>query len=115
MSLHFVDAPPERATRSGGSARDYKRDHRQRGTTTQRGYGVEHRKMREEFRPSVEAGLVDCWRCGKPIKPRDRWDLGHDDNDKSIYRGPEHSTCNRATRRHERNQQPLNASEWWAQ
>jgi hypothetical protein len=64
-------------------------------TTAERGYGWEHRKQREALRPTVEAGKATCWRCQLPIKPRDPWDLGHDDNDRTRYRGPEHVSCNR--------------------
>lgn len=71
----------------------------QRGTTTQRGYGTAHRKLREQVRPQVEAGHATCWRCGDPINPREPWDLGHDDQDRTQYRGPEHVRCNRATNR----------------
>ncbi|WP_395705136.1 hypothetical protein [Rhodococcus ruber] len=70
---------------------------RRRGTSTQRGYGRDHRNMREAWRPMVEAGTVRCARCGRPIRPGQPWDLGHDDHDRSRYRGPEHQGCNRAT------------------
>jgi hypothetical protein len=70
---------------------------RGRGTTTERGYGPDHRALREQYRPLVEAGMVRCWRCGEPINPGDAWDLGHDDLDRSVYRGPEHRAHNRAT------------------
>jgi hypothetical protein len=43
------------------------------------------------------AGGVKCARCGDPIKPGTSWDLGHDDFDRSVWTGPEHSACNRAT------------------
>lgn len=36
-----------------------------------------------------------CWRCDNPIDPKN-WDLGHDDWDRSIYRGPECPSCNRS-------------------
>ena len=64
-------------------------------STTERGYGVEHQAERERWRPDVEAGLVDCWRCGDRIQPGRPWDLGHDDHDRTQYAGPEHRGCNR--------------------
>jgi hypothetical protein len=67
-------------------------------TATQRGYGAAHRKLREQWRPKVEAGLVNCARCGKRIAPNAAWDLGHDDHDRTKYRGPEHANCNRSRR-----------------
>ena len=75
---------------------------RARGTTTQRGYGAEHQRMRTDYQQRMDAGeRFICWRCatlGKPhdIDPND-WQLGHDDRDRSIYRGPECSTGNQAT------------------
>jgi hypothetical protein len=47
--------------------------------------------------PIVAEGGVDCWRCGLPILPDSEWHLGHDDHDRSKYRGPEHTWCNSAT------------------
>lgn len=70
------------------------------GSSTQRGYGTAHRALREQYRPLVEAGRVTCWRCGELIAPHEPWDLGHDDNDRGEYRGPEHRDCNRATKVH---------------
>ncbi|MEV1321969.1 hypothetical protein AB0J14_38475 [Micromonospora arborensis] len=63
--------------------------------TTARGYGHQHQQLREQWRPKVEAGLVDCARCEQPIQPSDPWDLGHND-DRTAYTGPECRTCNRA-------------------
>jgi hypothetical protein len=62
-----------------------------------RGYGRGHKEERKRWEPKVDAGLVDCWRCGQPIEPGRPWDLGHDDEDRTIWRGPEHLTCNRKT------------------
>ena len=72
-----------------------------RGTTTSRGYGGAYRREKERLRPLVEAGQASCWRCGQWINPavkdeggRTLWQLGHDDHDRSIIRGPEHRHCN---------------------
>jgi hypothetical protein len=64
-------------------------------STASRGYGAGHQRVRKAFQPLVAAGLVSCWRCGQPILRTDEWDLGHDDRDRSRYRGPEHRSCNR--------------------
>jgi hypothetical protein len=66
------------------------------GLTTARGYGWRHQRVRAAWRPRVDAGLVDCARCGEPIVPGEPWDLGHDDVDRSRYQGPEHRACNRS-------------------
>ncbi|RKT67100.1 hypothetical protein DFJ66_0268 [Saccharothrix variisporea] len=86
-----------------------------RGSTVQRGYGPEHRALREAWRPRVDAGEVDCWRCRRPILPDTPWDLGHDDHDRSQYRGPEHARCNRgsAARRGNRSRRSARSSRDW--
>lgn len=60
-------------------------------TSSQRGYGADHRRRRAEWAPLVQAGTVDCWRCSQPLDPDQPWDLGHDDHDRTLYRGPEHA------------------------
>lgn len=65
------------------------------GSTTQRGYGAEHRRERERWVEAVASGFVCCARCGNPIYPGTAWDLGHDDYDRTSYAGPEHASCNR--------------------
>jgi hypothetical protein len=67
-----------------------------RANTTARGYGSQHQKLRAQIARLVAAGTAVCWRCGRAIEPWMSWDLGHDDYDRSIYRGPEHQRCNRA-------------------
>lgn len=85
---------PESSNRRGrGRAKD---------KTSARGYGNEHQKLRKRLTPAVRAGRVSCWRCGEVIVPDltipgEGWDLGHDDNDRSQYKGPEHAGCNRST------------------
>ena len=63
----------------------------------QKVYGWRHQQLRRSWALRVEAGGVTCWRCGQRILSADRWDLGHDDWDRTRYRGPEHRRCNRAT------------------
>lgn len=67
-------------------------------TTTERGYGGEHQRLRRAVAAQLEReGSVACWRCGRLILLGMAWDLGHDDADRSIVRGAEHQRCNRAT------------------
>jgi hypothetical protein len=56
-----------------------------------------HQHIRAMWKPYVLAGLVSCWRCGELLPPSNGFDLGHDDDDIAIYRGPEHIDCNRRT------------------
>lgn len=69
---------------------------RKNGTTTARGYGNDHQALRRQWAERIKLGGVSCWRCGRPIHPTHAWDLGHDDHDRTIYRGPEHRHENRA-------------------
>ncbi|OMC02162.1 hypothetical protein [Mycolicibacterium fortuitum] len=93
------------------------------GSTAQRGYGYQHKKLREQVKPLVDAGQAHCWRClanglspdEARIKPGEPWDLGHDDDDRTKYRGPEHERCNRATagRQATFNGPPVDTSRPW--
>lgn len=70
------------------------------GRTIDNGYGKAHKHLRAVIAQRMRDGeIFFCWRCRKPINPDRGWDLGHDDRDRSVYRGPEHIACNRATRR----------------
>lgn len=94
-----------------------------RGTTKARGYGHEHRRLRDQWKPKVEAGLVNCWRCNQQIKPGQRWDLGHHDGTGNPQgSSPEHALkkdCpaggNRATQQRGRttNHAPPAALQWF--
>jgi hypothetical protein len=72
--------------------------------TGTRGYGQHHQTLRAQIAPQVAAGVVNCARCGKPIRPGEPWDLDHTD-DRTSYLGPSHRRCNRQprpARRHSR-------------
>lgn len=64
--------------------------------SNQRGYDHRHRMLRKRWAKAVALDIVDCWRCGEHIAPDQPWDLGHDDHDRSIHRGPECRPCNRS-------------------
>jgi hypothetical protein len=87
----------------------YRARDQRRPSTAERGYGTAHQALRTQWKPRVEAGEATCWRCTQPILPGTPWDLGHDDEDRTRYRGPEHVKCNRSTasrgNRHGRDQQ----------
>lgn len=79
-------------------------------------YGHAHRKLRAEWKPHVDAGTVECWRCGELIEPGEPWDLGHADDDPDQYNGPEHrGRCNRRAGGEKRAQQwgrPADHERW---
>lgn len=81
--------------------------------TTERGYGAEHQRLRRQWKPRVERGEVNCARCGRWIAPGTPWDLGHSDLDRSIYTGPEHQRCNRATTTHRAQRKRRGLPSWW--
>lgn len=66
-------------------------------TTTERGYGAEHQRLRAQWAPIVEAGEANCGRCGGAIDPDEPWELDHTD-DRQDYNGPAHMDCNRDAR-----------------
>jgi hypothetical protein len=67
-----------------------------RGSREARGYTNAHRELRKAFIPEHQAGTLTCWRCKQIIPANEPFDLGHDDEDRTIYRGPEHTRCNRS-------------------
>jgi len=80
--------------------------------TAARGYGSRHQKLRDQWAPKVAAGVVNCARCGEPIPPDAKWDLGHVDGDRTRYQGPEHRRCNRATAGRRKEKKPGRSREW---
>lgn len=73
-----------------------------RGTTTERGYGAEHRAERAAWAPIVAAGGVECRRApfglcvaASPVlAPDEPWHLGHPDAACTAPKAPEHVVCN---------------------
>ena len=86
------------AVANGSYCAEHNREReRARGNANARGYDHAHRELRKAFIPEHQAGTLICWRCREIITPDEQWDLGHDDEDRTVYRGPEHrNRCNRA-------------------
>jgi hypothetical protein len=98
------------------------------GSTAERGYTGEHVKLKERWRPVVEAGNADCAEIiclyrSRWIPPGAKWDLAHD-RSTGGYRGPAHRKCNRSEgarwgnqargrRRHRLQQQPARQPRHW--
>ena len=103
MSLRVCAEPgcPKLVNRTRCQAHERARD-KARGTRQERGYDAAHDRLRADYQRRMDAGeTFTCWRCaeaGKPhqIDPND-WHLGHDDQDRTVYRGPECSAGNLAT------------------
>lgn len=84
------------------------------GRTIANGYGKDHKRLRAEYAQRMANGeRFRCWRCRKPVNPERPWDLGHDDRDRSLYRGPEHVGCNRATKRRRYRRDAMPAPRRW--
>lgn len=69
----------------------------------QRGYDAAYDAARRDWERRIDAGeRILCWRCLTEgtttiITPTTEWDLGHDDHDRTVIRGPECRGPNRAT------------------
>ena len=58
-----------------------------------RDMGREHRARRASLlQRQAQGETLFCWRCNAPLGVE--WQLGHDDLDRSITRGPECVSCN---------------------
>lgn len=65
-------------------------------TTTQRGYGARHQRLRLRWkRLLAQEGQLPCARCHQPIRPTDEWELDHDDDNRDLYIGISCKACNR--------------------
>jgi hypothetical protein len=70
----------------------------QRGSSTARGYGSRHKRLRSEWQARIDSGKnVYCWRCKTKRITGTHWHLGHNDTDRRMYMGPECVPCNTAT------------------
>jgi len=98
MAMRVCSEPgcPTLVTEAGRCVEHRRVQERRRGSRQARGYDVEHDRLRATWQPVVEAGTVNCARCGALIRIGEPWDLGHNDDDRTKYNGPEHRTCNRA-------------------
>jgi hypothetical protein len=84
-----------------------------KGKTWAKGYDTTHKLLRKQWAPLVATGEVRCWRCREFIAPGEPWDLGHDDHDRTLYRGPECRKCNRSTAaRNGADQRAMTIREW---
>lgn len=73
-----------------------------------------HRRLRAEWAQRIKRGGVACARCGGLISPGDDWHLGHDDQDRGAYRGPEHARCNVGAANRLRGRRAGNSrADWW--
>jgi hypothetical protein len=96
MKVCLEPGCPTLSTRTRCPEHDRAKD-RARGTRQQRGYDNAHDTLRATYQRRMDRGeTFHCWRCGDPIDPR-RWHLGHDDHDRTRYRGPECVPCSTAT------------------
>jgi hypothetical protein len=79
------------------------RSNHSRLSTTNKGYGSAHMKLRRRWAPLVATGGVRCALCGNPIRPGAKWHLAHADRPDAhalgIYSGPAHARCNNGTNR----------------
>ncbi len=90
----FTPPPGARPPPSRYPAHEGRGDGR-RASTSQRGYGAAHQRLRARLLPLAYGR--PCPRCGRPMLRGQAVDLGHTD-DRSGYQGMEHRLCNRAKR-----------------
>jgi hypothetical protein len=99
MKVCSIPGCPTLVRKAGKCSEHRAQAERERGSRQQRGYDSEHERIRASWQRILDSGKpITCWRpgCGKPIDPSN-WHLGHDDHDRTKYRGPECVPCNTAT------------------
>lgn len=69
---------------------------RRRPGTVARGYGAEHKALRQQLLAQWKPGDL-CAHCRQPMHDPDDLDLAHTD-DRTAYRGLAHAACNRGDR-----------------
>jgi hypothetical protein len=74
---------------------------RARGTRQARGYDTAHDRLRADYQRRMDRGLsFYCWRCQtrgvRTLIDPSNWTLGHCDDDRSKYHGPECPPCDYA-------------------
>jgi len=80
-------------------------------TTAERGYGIEHERLRRRIDAEVQLGGVVCSECGRPIAPGSSWHLAHN-HIAGGYAGAAHAVCNlrEKNRRQRRRSRPAPAT-----
>ena len=63
-----------------------------KASTTARGYGAKHQKLRAQLLPTAYG--QPCTRCGRPMLPGQALHFDHTDN-RAGYLGFAHAACNR--------------------
>jgi hypothetical protein len=99
LSVCLEPGCPKLVNRTRCAAHERARD-KARGTRQERGYDAAHDALGRDYQRRMDAGeRFSCWRCDKPLGTRRNidWQLGHDDHDRTKYRGPECPACNLAT------------------
>ena len=99
MALKVCSQPGCPRLQSETRCAEHRREREQaRGSRQQRGYGRAHELLRADWQRRIDAGeIVYCWRCKTTRITGRAWHLGHDDHDRTRYRGPECVPCNTAT------------------
>lgn len=85
-------------TRGGRCVAHQRQADRARGSAAARGYGTAHRRLRASYQQRMNAGeRFTCWRCETHDVDPSNWQLGHCDDDRTNYHGPECPAGNQAT------------------